>query len=73
MHSVGQDDTHGTDDIKRIAERLEQEFDRLDAEIARLKRGDFTPEEFQALCHNRDEKPGCTRAEFAAGCMTYQR
>lgn len=45
----------------------------LEAEVARLKRGDFTPTEFQDLCHHRDEKPGCTRADFEAGCHEYQK
>lgn len=53
---------------KCAAERVRD----LEAEVARLKRGDFTPEEFQALCHHRDEKPGCTRAEFEVGCREYQ-
>jgi hypothetical protein len=44
---------------------------RFVAEIRRLKRGEFTPEEFQALCHHRDERPGCTRADFEAGCREY--
>lgn len=48
------------------------EIDRLRAEIVRLKRGDFTPEEFQNLCHHRDEKPGCTRLDFEKGCRAYQ-
>lgn len=43
-----------------------------EAEVERLKRGDFTPEEFQSLCHNRDEKPGCTKLEFGQGCHQYQ-
>ena len=51
----------------------EAEVVRLTAEVDRLKRGDFTPEEFQTLCHHRDEKPGCTRADFEAGCQAYQR
>lgn len=42
-------------------------------EIMRLKRGEFTPEEFQEMCHNRHETPGCTSADFAAGCVQYQR
>lgn len=42
------------------------------AEVERLKRGEFTREEFQALCHHRDERPGCTAADFAAGCREYQ-
>ena len=45
---------------------------RLLGEIDRLKRGDFTPEEFQNLCHHRDEKPGCTRKDFEEGCQEYQ-
>lgn len=47
--------------------------DDLLAEIARLKRGDFTPEEFQNLCHHRDEKPGCTPLDFMRGCVDYTR
>lgn len=42
-------------------------------EIARLKRGALTPEEFQAICHNRHDRPGCTRQDFEAGCREYQR
>lgn len=45
----------------------------LELEVQRLLRGDFTPEEFQNLCHHRNEKPGCTREEFEAGCREYQR
>lgn len=37
-----------------IAEQA-NEIDRLLEEIARLKRGDFTEEEFQNLCHNLSE------------------
>lgn len=44
----------------------------LIAEIRRLKRGEFTADEFQSLCHHRDERPGCTAAEFKAGCEAYQ-
>lgn len=47
-------------------------LEAAEAEIARLKRGDFTPEEFQNLCHNRHESPGCTRADFEAGCVQFQ-
>jgi hypothetical protein len=39
-------------------------------EIDRLKRGDFTEEEFQALCHNFSEDD---EARFKAGCEAYQR
>lgn len=44
----------------------------LVAEVRRLRRGDFTPEEFQNLCHHRDQKPGCTRQDFEEGCRQYQ-
>lgn len=42
----------------------------MQAEIERLKRGDFTAAEFQNLCHNLPEH--CTRAVFKAGCEAYQ-
>lgn len=45
----------------------------LDKELVRLKRGDFTPEEFQNLCHNRHEKEGCTAKDFFDGCAAYQK
>lgn len=45
----------------------------LRAEVERLKRGDFTPEEFQGLCHHRDEQPNCTREDFYQGCHEYQQ
>lgn len=48
-------------------------FHQAIQENERLRRGDFTPEEFQALCHHRDKKPGCTRKDFKAGCKEYQR
>ena len=41
-------------------------------EAERFRRGELTPDEFQRLCHNLDERPGCTRAEFEAGCRAYQ-
>lgn len=60
------DDTYGSDVGAADAVR------KLVAEIRRLRRGEFTPEEFQALCHRRDEKPGCSRADFVNGCQEYQ-
>lgn len=54
--------------LMRIKE-LDKELD----EIARLKRGDFTKEEFQNLCHNRHEKEGCTAQDFFNGCAEYQK
>lgn len=54
------------------ADHLYAELNAARAEILRLQRGDFTPEEFQALCHHRDEKPGCTLPHFAVGCREYQ-
>ena len=53
--------------------RVASDIRRLVAEVRRLKRGDFTPKEFQDLCHHRDERPGCTRESFEAGCREYQR
>ena len=49
-------------------------FDRdmvgvLFAEIDRLKRGDFTEEEFQNLCHNFSEDDAC---RFRQECEAYQ-
>ncbi len=46
------------------------EISILREEIARLKRGDFTPEEFQNLCHNMN--PNCKREDFESGCLKYQ-
>lgn len=60
------DDTHGAEVGAEYAVR------RLAAEIRRLRRGEFTPEEFQAICHHRDERPGCSRADFINGCAEYQ-
>jgi hypothetical protein len=45
----------------------------LRAEVERLKRGDFTPEEFQNLCHNLHEKPGCTLELQGKGCDAFQK
>lgn len=53
--------------------RLLTEKVRIENEVRRLKRGHFTPEEFQNLCHHLDEKPGCSPEAFAAGCAEYQR
>lgn len=39
-------------------------------ELARLRRGDFTPEEFQNLCHNIPT--GCAE-EFCDGCEQYHQ
>lgn len=39
-------------------------------ENRRLKRGDFTPEEFQNLCHNFSAED---REVFYQGCADYQR
>jgi hypothetical protein len=41
------------------------------AEVKRLLRGDFAPEEFQALCHHWEER-AVSREEFEAGCREYQ-
>ena len=49
--------------------RLKQEL-AADAEIARLKAGNFTDEEFHNLCHNLPEDK---REEFFKGCAEFQR
>lgn len=43
---------------------------KLIAEIRRLKRGEFTEAEFQALCHGFSEDDAC---RFRQGCEEYQR
>lgn len=43
---------------------------KLLKEIVRLRSGDFTPEEFQFLCHKFSEQD---REAFFAGCAAYQR
>lgn len=42
----------------------------LKQEIARLKQGDFSEEEFHNLCHNFDESDA---DRFAQGCRDYQK
>lgn len=39
-------------------------------EVERLRAGNFTPQEFQNLCHGFDEND---REVFVAGCLEYQR
>jgi len=41
-----------------------------EAEVTRLRRGEFTPQEFQDLCHNKSVQDGFEA--FADGCETYQ-
>lgn len=60
-----------SDLIRALNEKTQLESD-LRAEIARLKAGRFTPEEFQNLCHNKDEL-ACTEREFCDGCEEYQK
>ncbi len=43
---------------------------KLAAEVDRLRRGDFTEEEFQGLCHKFQEADAC---RFAQGCVDYNR
>lgn len=48
------------------------ELERVDLrnDIARLKRGEFTPEEVQEFCHNLPKTT--SREDFAKGCIAYQ-
>lgn len=59
--------------MSTLVPKIVAELAAAQAEVVRLKRGAFTPEEFQTLCHHRDEKLGCTPLEFAQGCVEYQR
>jgi hypothetical protein len=61
------------DSVLRNFDALRDTLRSQAAEIERLKRGDFTPEEFQNLCHNRHADPMCTPEDFFAGCAEYQR
>ena len=51
---------------------LHEKISALAKEVIRLRRGDFTPEEFQNLCHNLHERPVCAREEFSQGCLQFQ-
>jgi len=42
-----------------------------EAEVVRLRRGEFTPQEFQDLCHNKSVQDGFEA--FADGCEAYQQ
>lgn len=39
-------------------------------EVERLRKGDFTEEEFQNLCHNFSTEDAC---RFKQGCIEYQK
>lgn len=66
-----------SEQLKTIAEHNQNKYLHAvgiyEDEIARLKRGDFTKEEFQNLCHNRHEKEGYTAQDFFNGCAEYQK
>lgn len=47
--------------------------DEACAEVARLRRGEFTDVEFQNLCHNLHEKGECMLEAFDGGCQEYQK
>lgn len=54
-----------------IAAAVREALAERDAEVARLKRGEFTAAEVHDICHNlRGTVPA---AEFAAGCAAEQR
>ena len=54
----------------QVLRRLVCQRDSLLTEVDRLKRGEFTEEEFQSLCHNFSEDDAC---RFRQGCVEYQR
>lgn len=60
----------GSDFVCPQCSGLEEEIDQLKATIVRLKRGDFTPDELQNLCHNLDETD---KEAFCKGCTEYQK
>jgi Tfp pilus assembly protein PilO len=49
---------------------LKQQHAAMKAEVERLKRGDFTEEEFHNLCHNLSEDD---EQRFKQGCSDYQK
>jgi hypothetical protein len=63
---------HGQQYARGYAERAWQAAQAEQAaEIERLKRGEFTPEEIQHLCHRVAETVSADA--FARGCAEYQR
>lgn len=48
--------------------KQDEEIDKLEEEVIRLKEGRFTEEEFQALCH-QFQQADCRR--FCKGCLDY--
>lgn len=55
----------------KLIARAPELLSALCDEVERLKRGDFTEEEFQNLCHNTDIQAGFD--VFAKGCEAYQQ
>src|SRR4026208_1549117 len=59
--------------IRNIIQKSMADFEEIrktyEDEIQRLKEGNFTPEEFQNLCHNLQGKG---RDDFEIGCIQYQ-
>lgn len=51
-------------------EEVKYELEKANEEIARLKAGNFTEEEFQNLCHNFSADDAC---RFKKGCEEYQK
>lgn len=60
------------EDTKKLRESMADSDELLEVknkEIARLRRGDFTEEEFQNLCHKFQD---AERERFCNGCEAYQ-
>lgn len=58
------------EEMFQLTKELIKENDALRLENQRLKEGNFTPEEFQNLCHNLGRD--CTLPVFDQGCKSYQ-
>lgn len=60
-----------TKNIVQMNEELKKKVNHLQSELDRLLAGNFTPEEFQNLCHNLHENPNCTKEDFKQGCREF--
>lgn len=62
-------------DSKAAPENVSVDILLILQELDRLRQGNLTNQEFQALCHNLHEsktQPPCTREQFEQGCIQFQ-